>query len=148
MKKISIFCTAVLLGLLALPQAQAIEFDEVRSFEDVFVISASAPARDRVEIHWEIADGYYLYNNKFLRFTSATDGVVAGQPEVPQGEISFDDLLGEDVEKYQWVNRYPAARFSGFRNQGRATEGPVPGLPGKRAVLSADRATAGSESAR
>jgi thiol:disulfide interchange protein DsbD len=100
MKKISVFWMAIFAGLLALPPAQAIEFDEVRSFEEVFVISASAPARDRVEIHWEIADGYYLYNNKFLRFTSATDGVVAGQPEVPPGEISFDDLLGEEVEKY------------------------------------------------
>ncbi len=100
MKKIPIFWIATLLGLLAIPQAQAIEFDEVRNFEDVFVISAAAPARDRLEVHWEIADGYYLYNNKFLRFTSATDGVVAGEPRVPPGEMSFDDLLGEDVEKY------------------------------------------------
>jgi len=100
MKKIPIFWVATLLGLLAIPQAQAIEFDEVRNFEDVFVISGNATARDRLEIHWEIADNYYLYNNKFLRFTSATDGVVAGQPEVPRGEISFDELLGENVEKY------------------------------------------------
>jgi thiol:disulfide interchange protein DsbD len=100
MKKISIFWMAVLLGLLALPQAQAIEFDEVRNFEDVFVISAQATARDRLEVHWEIADNYYLYNNKFLGFTSATDGVVLGEPRVPRGEISFDDLLGEEVEKY------------------------------------------------
>lgn len=100
MKTRIILWMGALLGLLAIPLVQAIEFDEVRNFEDVFVISASAPARDRLEISWKIADGYYLYNNKFLRFTSATDGVVIGEPQVPQGEISFDDLLGEDVEKY------------------------------------------------
>ena len=90
----------MILGLLLAPPAVAIEFDEVRNFEDVFVISGEAPDRKQLEIHWEIADDYYLYNNKFLRFTSATDGVVLGEPEIPRGEIKFDDLLGEEVEKY------------------------------------------------
>jgi thiol:disulfide interchange protein DsbD len=86
---------------LLLPAAlPAIEFDEVRNFEDVFVISAQAPGRDRVEVSWKIEDEYYLYNNKFLRFTSASDGVVLGVPRVPHGEIEFDELLGEEVEKY------------------------------------------------
>jgi len=90
----------MMLGTLLAPAALAIEFDEVRNFEDVFIISGSAPGRDRVEVHWDIADNYYLYNNKFLRFTSATDGVVLGEPQVPPGETSFDELLGEDVEKF------------------------------------------------
>jgi thiol:disulfide interchange protein DsbD len=90
----------ILIVLLGMSRAQAIEFDEVRNFEDVFVISGTAPARDRVEISWKIADDYYLYNNKFLRFTSATDGVVIGEPQIPRGEIGFDDLLGEEVEKF------------------------------------------------
>ena len=100
MKLKTLIWIGVFLGLLTAPPARAIEFDQVRNFEDVFVISASAPARNRLEVHWSIADGYYLYNNKFLKFTSATEGVVAGEPEVPAGEISFDDLLGEEVEKY------------------------------------------------
>jgi len=89
-----------ILGILLAQAAPAIEFDEVRNFEDVFVISGDAPDRKRLEIRWEIADDYYLYNNKFLRFKSATDGVVLGEPEIPRGEIKFDDLLGEEVEKY------------------------------------------------
>ena len=91
---------AVLLALAAVPSAQAIDFDDVRDFEDVFVISAEAPGRDRVVVRWAIEDGYYLYNNKFLRFRSATEGVVLGEPEVPPGKIGFDELLGQDVEKY------------------------------------------------
>ena len=91
---------AVLLALAAVPSAQAIDFDDVRDFEEVFVISAEAPGRDRVVVRWAIEDGYYLYNNKFLRFRSATEGVVLGEPEVPPGKIGFDELLGQDVEKY------------------------------------------------
>ena len=87
-------------GLLLSATLPAIEFDEVRDFEDVFVISAQAPSRDRVEVSWKIEDEHYLYNNKFLQFTSTSDGVVLGEPQVPPGEIKFDDLIGEEVEKY------------------------------------------------
>ncbi len=87
-------------SLLLSATLPALEFDQVRNFEDVFVISVQAPSRDRVEVSWKIEDDYYLYNNKFLRFKSASDGVVLGEPQVPQGDIEFDDLLGEEVEKY------------------------------------------------
>ena len=90
----------VICGLMPPQHAGAIEFDEVRNFEDVFVISAQAPGRDRVEVRWDIEDGYYLYNNKFLTFDSATEGVVLGEPRVPPGETGYDELLGENVEKY------------------------------------------------
>ena len=92
---------AATLSLVATaPAALAIEFDEVRDFDEVFVISASAPARDRVEVRWDIEDGFYLYNNKFLSFKSGTEGVVLGEPAVPPGKRGFDDLLGQEVEKY------------------------------------------------
>jgi thiol:disulfide interchange protein DsbD len=87
-------------ALLVSPAAAAIEFDEVRDFDDVFAISASAASRDQVEIRWQIEADYYLYNNKFLRFTALTEGVELGEPQVPRGQISFDELLGEEVEKY------------------------------------------------
>jgi thiol:disulfide interchange protein DsbD len=91
----------VLLAALGLTRAAAaIEFDEVRDYGDVFAISAAAPARDRIEVRWAIADGYYLYNNQFLRFTALTDGVVLGQARLPAGKVSFDELLGEEVEKF------------------------------------------------
>jgi len=91
---------AALPGLLPAPSAAAIEFDEVRDFNEVFVVSAVAPARDRIEVSWAIEDGYYLYNNRFLQFTAATEGVVLGEPQLPPGKVSYDELLGEEVEKY------------------------------------------------
>ena len=90
-------------GLLLSAALPAIEFDEVREFGEVFVISAYAPDRNRVEVSWQIENEYYLYNNKFLQFTSASDGVVLGEPQVPPGEIRFDELLGEEVEKYHGI---------------------------------------------
>ena len=92
--------TITTFGLLLSAALHAIEFDEVQNFEDVFVIAAQATGRNQVAVNWEIEDEYYLYNNKFLQFTSDTDGVVLGEPQVPRGEIRFDDLLGEEVEKY------------------------------------------------
>ncbi|MDX1380652.1 MAG: protein-disulfide reductase DsbD [Xanthomonadales bacterium] len=90
---------AVLLALIA-QAAGAIQFDEVPDYGEVFVLSADAPARDRVELRWAIEDGFYLYNNRFLRFAAADERVVVGQPVLPRGEIGFDELLGEEVEKF------------------------------------------------
>jgi thiol:disulfide interchange protein DsbD len=100
MKQKIVIGLSVILGVVFAPLADAIEFDEVRNFEDVFVISGEASGRDRLLVSWDIADDYYLYNNKFLRFAAATEGVVLGEPVIPRGEIKFDDLLGEEVEKY------------------------------------------------
>ena len=92
--------TTLLSGLLAWTVAAAIEPDEVRRFEDVFVVSAYAPDRVRIEVSWDIAPGYFLYNNRFLQFSVQTPGVETGAPQLPRGEVSFDELLGEEVEKY------------------------------------------------
>jgi len=99
MKKMKTKLLARLLLLLPL-LATALEFDEIREFGDVFRISAIANSRDRIEVSWEIAEGYYLYNNKFLTFASDTPNVVLGPPEIPEGERKFDELLGEEVIKY------------------------------------------------
>ncbi len=91
---------ALLMGLFTWSSAAALDPDEVRNFEDVFVISATAPDRSHIEVSWDIAAGYYLYNNRFLNFAVQTAGVRIGKPQIPQGEVSFDELLGEEVEKY------------------------------------------------
>jgi len=90
----------LVLGIFAWTAAAAIEPDEVRRFEDVFVISANAPDRSQIQVSWEIAPDYFLYNNRFLKFSIETPGVQMGTPQIPRGETSFDDLLGEEVEKY------------------------------------------------
>ena len=99
-EKMAALAAAALLLLAPWNVVRAIDFDEVRDFEEVFVLSVDAPARDRIELRWAIEDGFYLYNNKFLQFRSATEGVALGEPQIPPGKRGFDELLGEDVEKY------------------------------------------------
>ncbi len=90
-----------MLLLLMLPLlATALEFDEIRDFGDVFKVSAKADDRQHIEVSWEIADGYYLYNNKYLKFKTQTSGVTLGPAEIPHGEREFDELLGEEVIKF------------------------------------------------
>jgi len=84
---------------LAAP-AGAIEFDEIRDYADVFRISARALGPDLVEVRWDIEPDYYLYNNKFLRFSSETPGVSLGEPIIPEGKKEFDPLLDEEVIKF------------------------------------------------
>ncbi|KAA9131611.1 protein-disulfide reductase DsbD [Marinihelvus fidelis] len=80
--------------------AQAVSPQEVKPYAEVFSLQARAETRAQLVLEWTIADGYYLYNNQFLGFTSPTPGVTLGQPVLPPGKRSFDALLGEEVEKY------------------------------------------------
>ena len=79
----------------------AVEFDQVKTYDEVFRISARALDRESVEVRWDIEPDYYLYNNKFLGFSTTTAGVTLGEPLVPPGEKKFDELLGEEVIKYK-----------------------------------------------
>ena len=80
--------------------ATALELDEIREFGEVFEVSAKAIDRQSIEVSWKIADGYYLYNNKFLKFKTETSGVVLGEAAIPEGEKKFDELLAEEVIKF------------------------------------------------
>lgn len=91
----------VLPALLLFPLlANAIGFDDIKDYGDVFKISGKAENRQLIEIRWDITDGYYLYNNKFLTFKTETPGVVLGEPQIPEGERKYDELLGEEVVKF------------------------------------------------
>lgn len=59
----------------------------------MFHFTASAKDSSTVAVRWRIADGYYLYRQKF-HFTSANPGVVLGVPDFPQGEIEHDQYFG------------------------------------------------------
>ena len=94
----SLLLTTLLVAWSSL--ATAIEFDEIKEFGEVFEVSAQANDRQKIEVSWKIADGFYLYNNKFLRFKTETIGVVLGEAEIPAGKPVFDELLGEEVIKF------------------------------------------------
>ncbi|MEN1926451.1 protein-disulfide reductase DsbD family protein [Luteimonas qiangzhengi] len=92
---------ALLLGVTLLGgaavQAAGVDPDELLPIEDAFRLSAVAPARDRVEIRFDVADGYYLYRH---RMGASAEGFDSGEAIWPAGIAHVDEFFGE-VETYR-----------------------------------------------
>ena len=54
---------------------------------------------------FRIIPGYYLYRDK-LSVRSLSDGVMAGQLELPKGKIKVDEFFGESeyIRMNEWIN--------------------------------------------
>jgi len=79
---------ALALSLLAAAQASSRDLLEP---EKAFRFSAR-PVDDAVEVRFAIAEGYYMYRERF-RFEA--QGAVLGKPEFPQGIAHRDEFFGE-----------------------------------------------------
>jgi thiol:disulfide interchange protein DsbD len=90
------FTALLLLAGCALP-AWAISEKDLLPVDQAFALRVEAGSRDRIELHWDIAPGYYLYRHR----TSATagPGFDAGTLRMPDGEKKHDEFFG-DVETY------------------------------------------------
>ena len=85
----------VLWGVLAhFPVAHAEEFLDP---EVAFKFSARALDANTLEARWQIADGYYMYRDKF-KFEVA--GATLGAPQLPAGKVKEDENFGK-VETYR-----------------------------------------------
>ena len=89
-------CIALLALALAFPAA-AVDEKDLLPVDEAYVLSASAPSRDRIELRWKIADGYYLYRH---RTSAAATGFSAGPLQLPAGEPHEDEFFGK-VETYR-----------------------------------------------
>ncbi len=78
--------------------ALALDSEDLLPAEQAFRISARIEG-DEVRLGWDIADGYYLYRQKF-KFVSKTPGAVPGEAVFPKGEIKHDEFFG-DMEIYR-----------------------------------------------
>jgi thiol:disulfide interchange protein DsbD len=86
----------VLSQLLALPAARA----EVAYLEPDAAFRMSARMLDprTVAVQYEIADGYYMYRE---RFAFAASGATLGKPAIPVGKVKFDETFQKDVETHR-----------------------------------------------
>jgi len=77
--------------------------------EEAFRFSARALDARTIEARFDIADGYYLYRDKFAFETGPDVGV--GAPDLPAGQRKHDAFFG-DVETYRGriVVRVPLSR--------------------------------------
>src|SRR6478672_1240528 len=97
------FVRVVLLPLIALcasaSASAAVDPSELLPVDQVFVLSADAPSRDRITLHWTIADGYYLYRHR-IGVQSTTPDFAGGSLQLPHGDKHHDEFFG-DVETFR-----------------------------------------------
>ncbi|WP_255416916.1 protein-disulfide reductase DsbD [Pseudoxanthomonas sp. SGNA-20] len=85
------------LAVLAPVQA-AVDAKDLLPVDEAFVLTATAPEPGRIEIHWKIAEGYYLYRHRTA--VSASGDFVGGNLRLPAGERHVDEFFGP-VETYR-----------------------------------------------
>ena len=66
--------------------------------EKAFRVSARLLDAKSIEINFLIAEGYYLYRE---RFAFKAEGASLGEPDVPHGKIKFDPNFEKDVETFR-----------------------------------------------
>ena len=74
--------------------ANAVGDDELLPPEQAFALQVAPDAPDLIAIEYQVAEGYYLYRDKF-RFETDTPGVELGTAWVPAGELKHDEFFGE-----------------------------------------------------
>ena len=84
----------VLLLLSALPPARAANADDLLEPDKAFRFSALALDAATVEVRYAIADGYYLYRERF-RFAAEPASVTLGPPQFPKGQVHEDKFFGK-----------------------------------------------------
>jgi len=67
--------------------------------EQAFRFAARQLEDRSIEVHFDIADGYHLYRERFA-FAAQPAGVKLGTPEFPPGQVNFDEALGKQMETY------------------------------------------------
>ncbi|MEE9354693.1 MAG: protein-disulfide reductase DsbD [Methylococcaceae bacterium] len=77
----------------------AVDISELLPADQAFVPSVSTSNNNSIKVQFDIAEGYYLYRNKF-KFTADPQEISLAVPEFPKGIQKHDDLFG-DVEVYR-----------------------------------------------
>jgi thiol:disulfide interchange protein DsbD len=65
--------------------------------DQAFKFSARMLDPHTAEVSYAIADGYYMYRERF-KFAAA--GAKLGEPQIPPGKVKFDETFNKDVETY------------------------------------------------
>src|SRR5713101_1551695 len=83
-----------LLLLAALPPVYGASADELLEPDKAFRFSARALDAGTAEVRYAIADGYYLYRERFRFAAEPATTVTLGRPQFPKGEIHEDPFFG------------------------------------------------------
>jgi thiol:disulfide interchange protein DsbD len=89
---------ALVLAALVLLAPRAHAADDYLEPEAAFKFSARMVDSKTVAVSYAIADGYYMYRE---RFQFRADGATLGQPQIPAGQVKFDQTFQKEVETYR-----------------------------------------------
>ncbi len=103
MRPIKQFLLALCL-VLASPAPRAAGGDDLLEPDKAFRFSARALDAATLEVRYRIADGYYMYRERF-RFAAEPGGVKLGAAQFPPGEVHEDQFFGR-VETYRGDLRF------------------------------------------
>lgn len=104
----------LLLAACAACALSAAAADDLLAPEQAFRFSARLVEPGLVEVRYRIANGYYMYRDKF-RFTAIPQSAGLGEARFPPGKVKEDEFFGR-VETYrgELVIRLPVKSGGGF----------------------------------
>jgi thioredoxin:protein disulfide reductase len=88
----------LLAALLLFAAGQVHAEDEFLDPAVAFKFSARMVDGKTAAVTFDIADGYYMYRE---RFAFKADGATLGQPQIPPGKVKFDETFNKEVETYR-----------------------------------------------
>jgi len=97
----SLFCALLRVFVMAALMVAAVTVqaeDEYLPPQQAFKFSAGMKDAATIEVRFVIADGYYMYRERFV-FTA--EGASLGAPQIPPGKVKFDATFQKDVETYR-----------------------------------------------
>ncbi|MDL2337896.1 MAG: protein-disulfide reductase DsbD [Pseudomonadota bacterium] len=68
--------------------------------EQAFRFEARAIDARNIEVVFTVADGYYLYRDRFA-FAADAPGVRLGASQIPPGKVKFDETFGKELETHR-----------------------------------------------
>jgi thioredoxin:protein disulfide reductase len=87
--------------------------DDFLSPDQAFRLDALGDGTDRVQLNWQIADGYYLYRSR-IHIDTASSKAQLGTAQFPTGDIKNDEYFGkQEVYHHGVAVTVPVARASG-----------------------------------
>jgi thioredoxin:protein disulfide reductase len=71
--------------------------NDIMPVDKAFEFSAEVTDAHTIRAHWDVAEGVYLYRDKFKFALKDANGITLGQPVMPKGETKVDETLGKMV---------------------------------------------------
>jgi thioredoxin:protein disulfide reductase len=103
----------VLWFIVAIAPTLAAAEDDLLPPDQAFRFSVAMVEPGTAEIHYRIADGYYMYRDKF-RFSVQPAGASLGQPHFPAGKVKEDEYFGKvETYRHEVAIRVPVNAASG-----------------------------------